>query len=120
MDFSKWNLTYNAAAHFAAKEKYPNGLLQELAASGEESLDALCWALEELSRQGERIRRSLGYDPIQTLKAEDFKNLIRPVDLLPAKTAVLDAVNKGRAPTQEDEKEIDEVLAELQKKTGKN
>ena len=40
MDFSKWNLTYNATAHFAAKKQYPNGLLQELATNGEESLDA--------------------------------------------------------------------------------
>ena len=60
MDFSKWNLTYNAAAHFAAKEKYPNGLLQELAASGEESLDALCWALEELSVKGSEYAEVLG------------------------------------------------------------
>ncbi len=120
MDFSKWNLTYNAAAHFAAKDQYPDGLLQALAASGEQSLDALCWALEELSRQGERLRRSLGHDPVQTLQAQDFKNLLRPADLLPAKSAVLAAIHKGLAPGEADEKEVDEVLAQLQKKTGKN
>lgn len=120
MDFTKYHLTYNAAAHFAAKEKYPGGLMQAMVEEGEQGLDALCWALEELSTQGELIRRNLGYDPKEPLQAKILKAILRPADLLSAKTQVLGAIHKGLSPSQEDEEEIDEVLAELQKKTEKS
>ena len=45
MDLTKYNYVYNAAAHFAAMEKYPEGLWAELVKPGKAGFDALCWAL---------------------------------------------------------------------------
>ena len=65
MNFENYHFVYNAQAYFDAKKKYPDGLLNAIQA---DDFDALCWALEELSTQGELIRRDMGHDKQTPLK----------------------------------------------------
>lgn len=118
MDIAKLHLLYNAAAHFAAQEKYPDGLIGAMAGAGKEGFEALCWAIVELSTQGELCRREMGYDRDGMLTLEQVSRQMLPRDIVVAKQAVLDAVIKGlRAPEEDENAEVDEVLAELEKKT---
>ena len=89
MNIKDLHLLYNAAAHFAAQEKYPDGLISAMSSTGKEGFDALCWAVVELSTQGELCRRAMGHDKAKLLTLEEDENA-----------------------------EVDEVLAELEKKTG--
>ena len=111
----QYHLLYNAAAHFAAQEKYPDGLGAAIAATGMDGFDAVCWALGELSMQAELYRRNLGYDAAPALNEETARSILRPRDVIKAKTAIYDAMLRGLG-DHEDE-EVDEVLLELQKKT---
>lgn len=110
-------LTYNAAAHFNALDKYPDGLANAITEKGRDGFEALCWALSELSTQTELIRRDMGYDKAPIYPPTFFALHLNPVDLLQAKSEVLNAMTRGLNPGDESE-EVDEVLAELQKKTG--
>lgn len=113
----KLTLLYNAAAHFAAMEQYPDGLINELTKSGTESFKALCWAIGELSAQAAASRKFLGLETPDPITKEKAAAILRPTDLIPAKTAVFEAVARGLG-SRNDEEEVDEVLLELQKKTG--
>lgn len=116
MDFNKYRFTYNAMAFFNAQERYPDGLAQEVFKEGKEGLDALCWALEELSTQGDLVRRSLGYDKGEILTAEMARAQLKANDVPKAKLLVLDALKRGMGEVDEED-EVDLVLMELQKKT---
>jgi hypothetical protein len=116
MDLSKYHFTYNASAHFATLDKFPNGLIEEITKSGLEGFEALCWALEELSTQGELVRRDMGYDKGPIIKAEQAKTMLLPYEIMGAKQLILDAIIRG-INVPDESKEIDEVLMELQKKT---
>lgn len=119
MNIKDLHLLYNAAAHFAAQEKYPDGLISAMSSTGKEGFDALCWAVVELSTQGELCRRAMGHDKAKLLTLEQVSRQMLPRDIVIAKQAVLDAVIKGlRAPEEDENAEVDEVLAELEKKTG--
>jgi hypothetical protein len=116
MDFKKYRFVYNAAAHFAAKEKCPD-LMESLVRDDIEGLKTLCWLLEELSTQGDLVRRNLGYDKGEIIKADVAMVELKPYEILEAKQIVVNAIQRGMAPSEEEE--IDEVLMELQKKTVK-
>lgn len=118
MDLSKFSFVYNAAAHFKTVEKYPDGLIAAISSEGMAGFDALCWALEELSIQGELVRRDMGYDKQETLKAEHVRANIKLREVILAKQIILQAVIKGLSSEEDESQEVDEVLAELEKKTG--
>lgn len=129
MDFSKYELVYNAAAHFAAIQKYPgnlpdaeaehpDGLADAIMRSGLPGFEATCWALELLSTQGELIRRDMGYDPGETIREAWALLHLSPFDALEAKRRIMQAVSRGLRAHGDENEEVDEVLAELQKKTG--
>lgn len=109
-------LTYNAAAHFATIEKYPDGLASAIMGTDRASFDAACWALSELSTQSELIRRDLGYEKRPLLPPEYFALRLKFPDLISAKEQILEAMSKGLNIEDEND-EVDEVLRELQKKT---
>lgn len=110
----EYRLLYNAAAHFAAGERYPDGLLKEIYKPSSAGLEALCWALGELGRQAELYRRAMGYDPGEMPAETGILAQLMPRDILAARQAVLDAIARGLGDPQEGE--VDEVLLELQKK----
>lgn len=116
MDLSKYNYVYNAAAHFAAMEKYPDGLFPELMKPGKSGNEALCWALAETSMQGELIRRDMGYDRGEPLAEDALRLYLKVRQINEARGIVLTAITKGLG--QDDgEEEVDEVLSEIEKKT---
>jgi len=115
MNLNSYYFVYNAAAHFAAAKKYPDGLMQEMVKP--DGFDAICWALEELSTQGELIRRDMGHDRQSPLRAETAKRLLMPYQIIEAKNIIFSAIAAGLNPPGENE-EVDEVLVENQKKTA--
>ena len=117
MDLSKYSYAYNAAAHFAGVEKYPDGLMLELQKPGTDGFNALCWALAEMSMQAELIRRDMGYDRREPLDENKLRALMTFKNIPKAREIVMNAIIKGLGKGTEDGEEFDEVLAELEKKT---
>lgn len=118
MDFTKYHLLYNAAAHFKVLEKYPDGgITKAISDPGIDGYAATCWALELLSTQGELARRDMGHDHEKWLTEEQAMLHMTPGKMLLAKQLVIEAISEGLRTTGPDE-EVDEVLMELQKKTG--
>lgn len=117
MDLTQYQYVYNAAAHFAAMDKYPDGLWAEMIKPGKAGFDALCWALAETSMQGELIRRDMGYDRQEPLPEDKLRMYLKPRQVNEARTIVLNAMTKGLNNADEGE-EVDEVMAEIQKKTA--
>lgn len=110
---------YNAAAHFAAEEKYPEGVINELRKKGAESFNALCWVLGETAKQAELMRRYMGETPEEVPTEEEFRLKLRPSQIHEASEIVLNTIVKGlRGDEEDEEEEIDEVLLEMQKKTS--
>ena len=82
MKLDRYHYLFNAAAYFAAAEKYPeNGIVAAIAGQGPESFDALCWALAELAQQGELARRDMGYDSGEMLTVERVRRQLMPAQL---------------------------------------
>lgn len=116
MDFTKYHFLYNAAAYFATQEKYPDGFFELLMRNDTEGLEALCWVLQEMSEQGELMRRYMGYDKEETFKASEAIVKMRPKDIGAARAIAMTAMDVGLDSSPDDEEEVDIVLVELQKK----
>ena len=119
MKLKDLNFVYNAAAHFHAAEKYPEGLIEELKKPGIESFEALCWAAAEMALQGELVRRHMGETPRAVPTAEDFKVSVRPNQLAKITEMVFTELANALG-SKDDDEEIDLVLCEIQKKTSQN
>lgn len=115
-NFDEYSFVFNASAYFDALDKYPDGFIEPLLKGGRDSFDAICWFLQELSTQGELIRRHYGMDKHQILLEETARAMLKPRDIVQARDIILNAITKGMN-TDNDEEEVDEVLLELQKKT---
>lgn len=107
-------LLYNAAAHFSAADRYPEGLINELRKPGSLSFDALCWAMGEMAKQAELMRRHMGETPQAVPTETDFRMNLRPTQLPKATEMVFEALASGMG-ARDDEEEIDMVLCEIQK-----
>jgi len=117
INFEDYEYLYNADAHFKAMEKFPNGFFQTIVLDNKEGFDALCWGLAELSMQAELVRRYKGEDSKPYLTEDKVHALMDYTQTPEALRIVVMAVSKGLTGTAADEdEEIDEVLAELQKK----
>ena len=119
MKLKDLNFVYNAAAHFHAAEKYPDGLIEALKKPGIESFEALCWAAAEMALQGELVRRHMGETPRVAPTAEDFMVSIRPNQISKISEIVFTELANGLG-SRDDDEEIDLVLCEIQKKTSQN
>ena len=118
MKIDKVELLYNMAAHFAAAEKYPDGLVKELQKPSIESYNALMWAFAECAKQAELWRRFMGEMPRKILTEEQWRLILKPPQLKEATAMVMKAIIDGLG-EHDEEQEVDEVLQELeaQKKT---
>lgn len=84
-----------------------------------ESFGYLCKAVAILTEQGELARRFMGYDKSTYLSAEAIEAILLPKDILIVKTGLAHAILLGYGREIEDEKkEVDLVLQELEKKTA--
>ena len=86
----------------------------------QEGFEALCWAVAELATQGELLRRHMGYEPRELLTAEKVRRELAPHQVTQAISFVMAAVIHGIHEPSDADDEVDEVLEELQKKTGRN
>lgn len=95
-------------------------LLEQIEKDSREGLEATCKAAAILAERGELIRRRLGYAPGPIPESEDFALLVRPVEIVGVKRAIVNAISLGygREIVAAGDDEYDEGLAELnQKKT---
>ena len=116
IDLNQLHFLYNASAHLAAQERYPDGLLDAMSKGGAEGMKALAWAVAELSTRGEQVRRLEGYDKGKLWTADKVEACLLPSQIVQARQMVLDAVMHGLKAPEDEHAEIDEVLAELEKK----
>lgn len=85
-----------------------------------ESFDYLCKAIEILAEQGELARRYAGYDKSTCPTYDELHIIITPYEQLTLRLDVTNAVFLGYGrEIKDDEKEVDLVLQELEKKTAK-
>ena len=119
MKIESVKLLYNMAAHLAASEKYPNGLMNELKIPGAASFDAMFWAFAECAKQAELYRRFLGEKPRRILTEQEWRLIVKPGQNAKMAEMLLKAITEGLGDGADDDQEIDEVLAELEKKSGK-
>lgn len=117
MDFSKYEFVYNAEAHFKSIDKYPDGIMEAMQQKGKAGFDALCWLLAEMSMQGQLVRRDLGYDDGEVLTEKKIKTHLKITELNAAREVALSAIVKGLKGDGNEDEEVDEVLAEIEKKT---
>lgn len=117
INFDDYTFLYNADAHFKAMERYPNGFFATILRNDLEGFNAVCWGLAETSLQGELYRRFQGEDKKDYLTEAKIRNSLTIPDMSEAVGVLINAINKGMK-TDDDDEEIDEVLMELQKKTG--
>lgn len=119
MKLSDYTFRYSAAAHLAACEKYPDGLIAEITKNTPSGFEALCWAMVELSTQGELMRRHMGHESHELLTVDKVQMELMPYQLPEAKKAIMEAIIKGIQAPKDENAEVDVVLQELQKKTGR-
>lgn len=117
-DLNKLHLLYNAAAHLDAIKRYPEGLVQAITQGDEEGLKALCYAISQMSMRGELVRRMQGFEKGEMWAEDEIAAVITPYQMMLAKNMVLEAIMHGMKPPEDEHAEVDEVLAELQKKTA--
>jgi len=114
-------LVFNGVAKFAIDELCGEQLIWDLILPGtSEAHSYLCKAVSILAEQGELVRRYYGYDHGEMLAAEEALLFIKPDDISSLKLALNKAIARGYGrEIEDDEKEVDLVLQEIQKKTVK-
>ena len=119
MKLADYTYRYSAAAHLAASDKYPDGVANVFTQNTADGFEALCWMLAELSTQGELMRRYMGYEKKDPLAVDKARMELMPYQLPEARKIVMDAIIKGLQSPTDENAEVDVVLQELQKKTGR-
>jgi len=109
---------YDAAAHFAVSERYPEGLIPAIQKGGVESFDAVLYAFYVMAKEAELYRRFMGETPKRILTEEEWRMIIKPGQLTGMTERVLSVMTAGLSQDEDEDQEIDEVLQELEKKTG--
>jgi len=118
INFDDYTFLYNADAYFKAQERFPDGFISLLLKQDKEAFDTLVWFLAEMSLQGELVRRYMGEDKKDFLTEEKVRHLMTVKEMPEALKVVVSTIQKGLEIETDEDEEIDEVLAELQKKTG--
>ena len=115
-------LVFDGEAMFQIRDEFGGAklLLEKLQEDTREGFTAACTAAAILAERGELIRRRLGYEPGGIPEKDDFALLVRPVEIVGVKNAVINAISLGygREIAPPNNGEYDEGLEELnQKKT---
>ncbi len=117
----KYYLAFTGEARYALNELCGDQSILELTQPDtREALDYLSKAVSLLVEQGELARRYMGYDKGAFLDPETIKAIVTPKDIQSLKIDIAKAIILGYGREIEpDEKEVDLVLQELEKKTTK-
>lgn len=116
----KYFLCMNGAALFDCYDKFgtKGEIIDHISKPTKKGFYNTCWLLAKLSEQGAAVRKYMGLDG-KTLDENYCALMLKPVDVLDAKAKIMEAISRGFM-REEEEKEFDVGLAELeQKKTAK-
>ena len=116
-----YHLLLTGAALFDAYDRFGDrgGMLDRISGNTRESFDDTVWMLVLLAKNGEAYRRHMGEDKQTMLTVETVVRTMGPKDVLRARAAIRSAFAVGFGRTEEnEEREVDMGLLELQKKTG--
>lgn len=116
-------LNYSIEIMFEVERKYGgvNNALNLIEAENAEAFDAVRWFAVKMANDGELCRRSEGYDHCPMLEMDDITARMHPLEYSELKGAVVKAIIAGyeREVADDDTKEIDIGLAELNEKKAK-
>jgi len=113
-----FHLAMNGNALFDVYEKFgtKKNALELIEGNDKKTFLIICWMLFKFAEQGELVRRYQGYDR-QVIPTEDyFKVNLKPLDVPLAKLALRDAIVDGFRREEEDNKPVDLLLLENEKK----
>ena len=116
-----YHLYWNANTLFAFYDRFgdKDSVMDHIAGNSSESWENTVWLLVKLAQQGELWRRYNGEDQQPMLTAEDLQRTMGPLDVIRARSAIIEAYYKGfEREKPSEEQEVDLFLAEYQKKTG--
>lgn len=112
-------LIYTADAYFDIREKYGAEVLADLCADTRESYDIAIGCFCILAREGELVKRHLGYAPEEIPTENDIRRYVLPADITRIKRAVNDSFLAGLRieNSRKSEEPVDIGLLEYEKKT---
>ncbi len=115
----RW-LCYTADAYFDICDSIGEDAMIVLGKTDRAAYDAAVRCLVILAREGELVRRYMGYDAQEMLTEDEVRRVILPNDVPDLKRAVCDAIFAGLRIEKEtkEEEPVDVGLAEYEKKTG--
>ena len=115
-----YHLYWNANSLFAFYDRFgdKDAVMDHIAGNDSKSWENTVWMLVKLAQQGELWRRYCGEDSRPMLTSDDLQRCMCPLDVIRARSAILEAYYKGfEREKPDEEQEVDLFLAEYQKKT---
>ena len=112
-------LMYTGNAFFDLMDEFgePSELVTKILPNTRDAYEAVCKIAQVLTEEGAAARSYMGYERPETLDAQAFKHLARPINLIRLKRAVSNEIFSGTNREENTDEEIDLGLQELQKKT---
>lgn len=116
-----YHLFYNSEAMLTLQDEFGSEIVTAFNPTTKDGKKALCRAVEVMAEQGELARRYMGYDQGKFITADTVGLFLTPAITKDIYDTVIRAMLIGVGREVEDKgKEVDLVLQELEKKTGKN
>lgn len=114
----EYYMAYTVEAMLELEEEFGEvgEMIEKLSTNSREGMAVLVKCMAVLSREGEAVRRIVGYEAGEIPREEEIRVLIAPNKRVELASAVAEAVSKGLL-TEVEEEEVDLVLLEIQKKT---
>ena len=114
-----FRLCLNGAALFDIYDKFgTKGFVTDpIEGHTRKAFNATCWMFAKLAEQGELVRRWQGLDRGPIAPEQYFRVNLKPLEVSDAKKAIREAIALGFAREEEEKRERDLFLEELQKKT---
>jgi len=113
-----FHLAMNGCALFDVYDKYgtDKNVLELIEGTDKKTFERLCWLLYKFAEQGELVRRYQGFDRGPVATEEFFKVNLKALDVALAKLKLKDVIIEGFKREEVDDKPVDLLLLEAQKK----
>lgn len=113
-------LYYNGYAMYAVRDLLGEEKIYDvLAQDTPEAFEKTCEIASILATQGELYRRYIGMDKGRILSAQVLRLILRPVDMVALRKAIMDAFVAGMQAEQPEDADVDLGLQELDAKKSK-
>jgi hypothetical protein len=114
---NKYYMVYNAEAHFRALDKYGDEAYKTVLLPTREGWDVTVELIVIALEQGELCRRAIGHDRGEIPTAETIRAFANMNDVVFLKNKLLESMTINVNREVNETGEVDEGLAELEKKT---